>query len=151
MSLEKCSPICVCRHRCLHSEGIVTCVFTVTKGTVSVQSNVTTLLLVREVTEPLNLNPAKRPRRQDWDGELYENGSFYFAKRHLIEMGYLQVCVFTLYSPENHSGLCFGVMGEKRGVPFPEKRQGYHRAVVLQRHPKVIFVVPSKYLGNPFG
>ncbi|KAK2491450.1 hypothetical protein MC885_009338 [Smutsia gigantea] len=45
---------------------------------------------VREVTEPLNLNPAKRPRRQDWDGELYENGSFYFAKRHLIEMGYLQ-------------------------------------------------------------
>nr|KAF6373286.1 cytidine monophosphate N-acetylneuraminic acid synthetase [Pipistrellus kuhlii] len=45
---------------------------------------------VREVTEPLNLNPAKRPRRQDWDGELYENGSFYFAKRHLIDMGYLQ-------------------------------------------------------------
>ncbi|XP_042528802.1 N-acylneuraminate cytidylyltransferase [Dipodomys spectabilis] len=45
---------------------------------------------VREVTEPLNLNPAKRPRRQDWSGELYENGSFYFAKRHLIETGYLQ-------------------------------------------------------------
>ncbi|XP_072509627.1 N-acylneuraminate cytidylyltransferase [Notamacropus eugenii] len=45
---------------------------------------------VSDVTEPLNLNPAKRPRRQDWDGELYENGSFYFAKRHLIEMGYLQ-------------------------------------------------------------
>lgn len=54
------------------------------------------MLLVREVTEPLNLNPAKRPRRQDWDGELYENGSFYFAKRHLIEMGYLQVCAFIL-------------------------------------------------------
>nr|XP_019815482.1 PREDICTED: N-acylneuraminate cytidylyltransferase [Bos indicus] len=51
---------------------------------------------VREMTEPLNLNPAKRPRRQDWDGELYENGSFYFAKRHLIEMGYLQVCVLVL-------------------------------------------------------
>ncbi|XP_028914534.1 N-acylneuraminate cytidylyltransferase [Ornithorhynchus anatinus] len=43
-----------------------------------------------EATEPLNLNPAKRPRRQDWDGELYENGSFYFAKRHLIDMGFLQ-------------------------------------------------------------
>ncbi|XP_066490299.1 N-acylneuraminate cytidylyltransferase [Tiliqua scincoides] len=43
-----------------------------------------------EVTVPQNLNPAKRPRRQDWDGELYENGSFYFAKRHLIEKGYLQ-------------------------------------------------------------
>lgn len=54
------------------------------------------LPLVREMTEPLNLNPAKRPRRQDWDGELYENGSFYFTKRHLIEMGYLQVCALVL-------------------------------------------------------
>lgn len=53
------------------------------------------------MTEPLNLNPAKRPRRQDWDGELYENGSFYFAKRHLIEMGYLQVCIFILYNSSN--------------------------------------------------
>lgn len=43
------------------------------------------------MTEPQNLNPAKRYRRQDWPGELYENGSFYFAKRHLIEKGYLQV------------------------------------------------------------
>uniref|UniRef100_A0A8C3JPM0 N-acylneuraminate cytidylyltransferase n=1 Tax=Calidris pygmaea TaxID=425635 RepID=A0A8C3JPM0_9CHAR len=42
------------------------------------------------MTEPQNLNPAKRYRRQDWPGELYENGSFYFAKRHLIEKGYLQ-------------------------------------------------------------
>uniref|UniRef100_A0A3Q2PSX6 N-acylneuraminate cytidylyltransferase n=1 Tax=Fundulus heteroclitus TaxID=8078 RepID=A0A3Q2PSX6_FUNHE len=32
---------------------------------------------------PQNLNPAKRPRRQDWNGELYENGSFYFATRDL--------------------------------------------------------------------
>ncbi|XP_008108539.1 N-acylneuraminate cytidylyltransferase isoform X2 [Anolis carolinensis] len=45
---------------------------------------------VCDVTVPQNLNPAKRPRRQDWDGELYENGSFYFAKRALIEKGYLQ-------------------------------------------------------------
>ncbi|KFW73329.1 N-acylneuraminate cytidylyltransferase, partial [Pygoscelis adeliae] len=43
-----------------------------------------------KTTEPQNLNPAKRYRRQDWPGELYENGSFYFAKRHLIEKGYLQ-------------------------------------------------------------
>ncbi|XP_006633225.3 N-acylneuraminate cytidylyltransferase A [Lepisosteus oculatus] len=41
-------------------------------------------------TKPLNLNPAKRPRRQDWDGELCENGSFYFATRELVEQGYLQ-------------------------------------------------------------
>ncbi|KAF3697676.1 N-acylneuraminate cytidylyltransferase [Channa argus] len=38
-----------------------------------------------ERTRPLNLDPARRPRRQDWNGELCENGSFYFATRHLIE------------------------------------------------------------------
>ena len=29
---------------------------------------------------PLNYDPAKRPRRQDWDGELIENGAFYMIK-----------------------------------------------------------------------
>ncbi|XP_074518474.1 N-acylneuraminate cytidylyltransferase-like [Halichoeres trimaculatus] len=43
-----------------------------------------------EFTAPLNLNIQKRPRRQDWDGELCENGSFYFATRVLIESGCLQ-------------------------------------------------------------
>ncbi|CAL8242341.1 unnamed protein product [Merluccius merluccius] len=43
------------------------------------------------VTSPLNMNPSKRPRRQDWDGELCENGSFYFATRDLImNQGVLQ-------------------------------------------------------------
>lgn len=37
-----------------------------------------------ELTVPINLVPAKRPRRQDWDGELYENGSFYIGTRDLI-------------------------------------------------------------------
>lgn len=37
-----------------------------------------------EVTKPLNLDPANRPRRQDWDGELCENGSFYITSRDLI-------------------------------------------------------------------
>ncbi|KAL6473571.1 hypothetical protein MHYP_G00171320 [Metynnis hypsauchen] len=41
-------------------------------------------------TKPLNLDPAKRPRRQDWDGELCENGSFYFATKELIDKGLLQ-------------------------------------------------------------
>lgn len=50
----------------------------------------------REVTAPGeatvadNLDPAHRPRRQDWRGELYENGSFYFATRELIVRGLLQ-------------------------------------------------------------
>ncbi|TFK01795.1 iron-responsive element-binding protein 2 [Platysternon megacephalum] len=52
---------------------------------------------VNEVTIPQNLNPAKRPRRQDWVGELYENGSFYFAKKDLIEKGYLQGGKMTYY------------------------------------------------------
>ncbi|KAF4114697.1 N-acylneuraminate cytidylyltransferase A [Onychostoma macrolepis] len=41
-------------------------------------------------TKPLNLNPACRKRRQDWEGELCENGSFYFATKELIEQGLLQ-------------------------------------------------------------
>ncbi|XP_044038855.1 N-acylneuraminate cytidylyltransferase A [Siniperca chuatsi] len=43
-----------------------------------------------EFTKPLNLAPSKRPRRQDWDGELYENGSFYFTTRDLVNEGLLQ-------------------------------------------------------------
>ncbi|KAG8006046.1 N-acylneuraminate cytidylyltransferase [Nibea albiflora] len=37
-----------------------------------------------EFTKALNLDPVNRPRRQDWDGELCENGSFYFTTRELI-------------------------------------------------------------------
>ncbi|XP_033465933.2 N-acylneuraminate cytidylyltransferase isoform X2 [Epinephelus lanceolatus] len=43
-----------------------------------------------EMTKPLNLDPANRPRRQDWDGELCENGSFYFTKRDQVKAGMLQ-------------------------------------------------------------
>ncbi|KAK7910018.1 hypothetical protein WMY93_014702 [Mugilogobius chulae] len=44
-----------------------------------------------EVTKPLNLDPSNRPRRQDWDGELCENGSFYFCTRELLQsQGLLQ-------------------------------------------------------------
>ncbi|XP_051256043.1 N-acylneuraminate cytidylyltransferase A [Dicentrarchus labrax] len=44
-----------------------------------------------EFTKPLNLDPVNRPRRQDWDGELCENGSFYFTTTDLImKKGLLQ-------------------------------------------------------------
>ncbi|KAG2468873.1 N-acylneuraminate cytidylyltransferase A [Polypterus senegalus] len=43
-----------------------------------------------EITEPFNLDPLNRPRRQDWDGELVENGSFYIAKSDMILKGYMQ-------------------------------------------------------------
>ena len=31
----------------------------------------------------MNYDPAKRPRRQDWDGELIENGAFYFTTKEV--------------------------------------------------------------------
>lgn len=33
----------------------------------------------------VNFDVKKRPRRQDWQGELIETGMFYFARRELIE------------------------------------------------------------------
>lgn len=48
--------------------------------------------LAGELTTALNLDPTSRPRRQDWDGELCENGSFYFTTKDLIlQQGVLQV------------------------------------------------------------
>ena len=41
-------------------------------------------------TKPLNFDPSDRPRRQDWKGDLVENGMFYFARRHLLEKGLFQ-------------------------------------------------------------
>jgi len=32
-----------------------------------------------------NYDPLRRPRRQEWDGELVENGAFYFTKKHVLE------------------------------------------------------------------
>ncbi|XP_053575090.1 N-acylneuraminate cytidylyltransferase isoform X2 [Bombina bombina] len=43
-----------------------------------------------ETTVSENFNTSRRPRRQDWRGELYENGSFYFATREIITQGLLQ-------------------------------------------------------------
>ncbi|XP_078409737.1 N-acylneuraminate cytidylyltransferase-like [Cetorhinus maximus] len=57
-------------------------------------------VLKGEVTKPLNLNPAKRPRRQDWRGELCENGSFYFATTQLIKAGLLQGGKMAYYEME---------------------------------------------------
>lgn len=33
----------------------------------------------------MNFDPKRRPRRQDWVGELVEAGMFYFVRRQLIE------------------------------------------------------------------
>uniref|UniRef100_A0A3Q3X9R9 N-acylneuraminate cytidylyltransferase n=1 Tax=Mola mola TaxID=94237 RepID=A0A3Q3X9R9_MOLML len=51
-----------------------------------------------EFTKPFNLDPANRLRRQDWDGELCENGSFYFTTRDMIiNKGLLQGGKVTYY------------------------------------------------------
>lgn len=39
---------------------------------------------------PLNFDHKKRPRRQDWDGELVESGHFYFARTGLLMKGLFQ-------------------------------------------------------------
>uniref|UniRef100_UPI00358E93FB N-acylneuraminate cytidylyltransferase n=1 Tax=Myxine glutinosa TaxID=7769 RepID=UPI00358E93FB len=44
-----------------------------------------------EVTTCENMDPSNRPRRQDWPGELYENGSFYFSTREVVLDGNPQV------------------------------------------------------------
>nr|CAI5853591.1 unnamed protein product [Callosobruchus analis] len=39
---------------------------------------------------PLNFDPSNRPRRQEFKGELVENGMFYFSRRNLIKQGVFQ-------------------------------------------------------------
>ncbi|KAI7791822.1 cytidine monophosphate sialic acid synthetase 1 [Triplophysa rosa] len=58
---------------------------------------------VNACTKPLNLDPARRPCRQKWKGELCENGSFYFATRDLIDKNLLQGGKMVYYEmkPEN--------------------------------------------------
>ena len=34
--------------------------------------------------EPVNYDPLKRPRRQDWEGELMENGAFYITSKEAL-------------------------------------------------------------------
>lgn len=36
------------------------------------------------LVSPRNYRPEARPRRQDWDGELFENGAFYVSSRELL-------------------------------------------------------------------
>ncbi|XP_016339573.1 N-acylneuraminate cytidylyltransferase-like, partial [Sinocyclocheilus anshuiensis] len=45
----------------------------------------------------LNIDVAHRPRRQDWPGELYENGSFYFSTRTALENGLKQLGKIAYY------------------------------------------------------
>merc|ERR1711998_228990 len=37
------------------------------------------------LTSAINYNPMARPLRQDWDGELFENGAFYFTRKHILD------------------------------------------------------------------
>lgn len=51
-------------------------------------------LLDSTMTSPtstaLNFNPANRPRRQDWDGEVVESGAFYmFSVKAFNKMGFV--------------------------------------------------------------
>merc|ERR1719373_119816 len=41
-------------------------------------------------TSPVNFDPRNRPRRQDYKGDIVENGMFYFSRRDLLESGLFQ-------------------------------------------------------------
>lgn len=57
-----------------------------------------------EHTVPLNFDPEFRPRRQEWRGELYENGSFYIGRRHLVMNSSFQGGNITYYEmPQENS------------------------------------------------
>jgi len=40
--------------------------------------------------EASNFNPLQRPKRQDWKGDLLENGAFYFTTVALLRQGLIQ-------------------------------------------------------------
>lgn len=42
------------------------------------------------IIKAINFDPEHRPRRQDWSGELVENGAFYFATVDLLQRGLIQ-------------------------------------------------------------
>ena len=44
-----------------------------------------TTTTTKKPTKALNFDPGHRPRRQDWKGDLVENGMLYFAKRNLVQ------------------------------------------------------------------
>ena len=45
---------------------------------------------VDEEVRAINFNPLRRPKRQDWMGELVENGAFYFTSVQLLRQGQIQ-------------------------------------------------------------
>ena len=47
--------------------------------------SMTTMTTTKKPTKALNFDPGHRPRRQDWKGDLVENGMLYFAKRNLVQ------------------------------------------------------------------
>nr|XP_033808089.1 N-acylneuraminate cytidylyltransferase [Geotrypetes seraphini] len=82
---------------CLHPEDLINVVDMIRKGNFDCVFAVVRRHQFRwqEVkpgnwTKPLNFTPAKRPRRQDWRGELCENGSFYFGTKRNVNKGCMQ-------------------------------------------------------------
>ncbi|OWR53550.1 hypothetical protein KGM_200278 [Danaus plexippus plexippus] len=87
--LQVTSPLLKAKHlnlalKKLHFPKAFDCIFSVTR------SYKLRWTFRNETMYPVNFNVQKRPRRQDWSGDFIETGSFYIARRKLIESGYLQ-------------------------------------------------------------
>ncbi|XP_030643792.1 N-acylneuraminate cytidylyltransferase isoform X3 [Chanos chanos] len=105
-------------------------------------------------SKPLNIDPSKRPRRQDWDGELCENGSFYINTRELIEKGVPQMGKVTYYEmpPEYSVDIDVDIdwpVAEQR-VVRKKKRLGLilrarlWELVVISESPYQVILISSK-------
>ena len=58
---------------------------------------------IGESSKPINLDPYNRPRRQDWNGELYENGAIYITQKDLlVKDGVLQGGKVGCYEMQPH-------------------------------------------------
>ncbi|VVC99166.1 unnamed protein product [Leptidea sinapis] len=55
--------------------------------------------------KPLNFNTSKRPRRQDWDGELVETGGFYIFRTNIVESGFIQNSNCTVWEVSQEESL----------------------------------------------
>uniref|UniRef100_A0A8C5MY66 N-acylneuraminate cytidylyltransferase n=1 Tax=Leptobrachium leishanense TaxID=445787 RepID=A0A8C5MY66_9ANUR len=95
------------------------------------------------LTTPENFDPAHRPRRQDWSGELYENGSFYFGIRKLILQGNLQAGKIAYYEMKPEHSVDIDI-----DIDWPIAEQRVKRYGYFGKHnPKVVKLVVCNFDG----
>jgi len=84
--------------------------------------------------EAVNYAPLKRPRRQDWDGELIENGAFYFTTKKLFDEVQCRLGgKIALYEMEEHTFVELDSKVDWEIVKGMAERHGYFPADADQK------------------